>query len=192
MAKEDVIEKLVVKVSGLKLRAKSFVFPGIEPGAIIEYKWKEVFSHASANNMRIQFQRDIPVQSVTYHIKPSDWSSSFDVYPFNMPALQFQKEKDGFEYITVTKVPAFHEEPYMPPEENVRSWALIKYHADYRPLLSYQEMASDLNYGWQQLLKVDDDIKRKAAEIVAGATTPEEKLEKIFCLLSREYQEHRR
>lgn len=180
LAKEDVIEKLVVKVSGLKLRAKSFVFPGIEPGAIIEYKWKEVFSHSSANNMRIQFQREIPVQSVTYHIKPSDWSSSFDVYPFNMPGPKFQKEKNGFEYITVTKVPAFHEEPFMPPEENVRSWALIKYHADYRPLLSYQEMASDLNYGWQPLLKVDDDIKRKAAEIVAGATTPEEKLEKIF------------
>ena len=29
-------------------------------------------------------------------------------------------------------------------------------------------------------MKVDDEIKRKSAEIVAGATTPEEKLEKIF------------
>ncbi len=29
-------------------------------------------------------------------------------------------------------------------------------------------------------MKVDDDIKRKSAEIVAGATTPEEKLDKIF------------
>src|SRR5262249_46937086 len=41
LGKEDIIEKTVVKVSGLKLRTKTFAFPGIEPGAIIEYKWKE-------------------------------------------------------------------------------------------------------------------------------------------------------
>jgi hypothetical protein len=33
LAKEDIIEKTVVKVSGLKLRTKTFAFPGIEPGA---------------------------------------------------------------------------------------------------------------------------------------------------------------
>src|SRR6185295_9635063 len=48
------------------VRIKTFAFPGIEPGAIIEYKWKEVRSNSSANNMRLQFQRDIPVQAVTY------------------------------------------------------------------------------------------------------------------------------
>lgn len=180
LSEADVVEKTVVKASGLKLRAKSFAFPAIEAGAIVEYKWKEVFSNSTANNMRIQFQREIPVQAVTYHIKPANWSSSFDVFPVNTPKAEFQKEKDGFEYITITKVPTFREEPFMPPEDNIRSWALIKYHSDHRPLLSYQEMASDLNYDWRGLLKVDDDIKRKAAEIVAGAATPEQKLEKIF------------
>src|SRR6185369_7845515 len=70
LLKDDIIEKTVVKVSGLKLRTKTFAFPGIEPGAIIEYKWKEVRSNSSADNMRLQFQRDIPVQAVTYRIKP--------------------------------------------------------------------------------------------------------------------------
>jgi hypothetical protein len=180
LAKEDVVENTVVKASGMRLGTRSFVVPAISPGAIIEYKWKEVTSHASANNMRVQFQRDIPIQSITYHIKPADWSSSFDVYPFNMAAPEFQKEKDGFQYITVTKMPAFREEPFMPPDENVRRWALIKYHSDRRPLLRYEELASDLNYYWQPLLKVDDEIRRKATEITAGANTPEEKLEKIF------------
>ena len=55
LAKTDIIEKTVVKASGLKLRTKTFAFPGIEPGAIIEYKWKEVRSNTSANNMRLQF-----------------------------------------------------------------------------------------------------------------------------------------
>src|ERR1700752_5159465 len=56
LVKEDIIEKTVVKVNGLKLRTKTFAFPGIEPGAIIEYKWKEVVENTSANNLRLQFQ----------------------------------------------------------------------------------------------------------------------------------------
>ena len=36
LAKTDIIEKTVVKASGLKLRTKTFAFPGIEAGAIIE------------------------------------------------------------------------------------------------------------------------------------------------------------
>src|SRR6185503_12398221 len=36
------------------------------------------------------------------------------------------------------------------------------------------------NVGFEKFLKVDDQIKKKAAEITADAKTPEEKLEKIF------------
>jgi hypothetical protein len=110
LAKEDILEKTVVKVSGLKLRTKSFAFPGIEPGAIIEYKWKEVISNSSANNLRLVFQRDIPVQSITYRIKPAGSSGSLDVHAFNMERPTFQKEKNGFYATTVTKMRAFHED----------------------------------------------------------------------------------
>src|SRR4029078_6681223 len=120
LLKDDIIEKTVVKVSGLKLRTKTFAFPGIEPGAIIEYKWKEVRSNSSANNLRLQFQRDIPVQSITYHLKPAG-STVVDVRPFNMDRPKFEKEKNGFEVATVTNTPAFREEPMMPPEDSVRS-----------------------------------------------------------------------
>jgi hypothetical protein len=183
LAKADVVENLIVKVSGVKLRTKSFAFPAIEPGAIIEYKWREVISDASANNLRLNFQREIPVQSVTYHIKPSKASWTFTVLPFNMPRPQFQKEKNGFQSTTVTKMPAFQEEPLMPPEDNVRSWAMVKYYNLLTALLGYYAVAVQIHTGFQPFLKVDDEVRRKATEIVAGATTPEEKLAKIlaFC-----------
>lgn len=180
LAKEDVLERIIVKTGGLKLRTKSFAFPGIEIGAIIEYKWKEVISNSSANNMRLQFQREIPVQAITYHIKPASSSSIFEVREFNMAKPSFQKEKDGFQFTTVTKAPAFHEEAMMPPEDFVRSWALIKYQNLFTLLLGYHAIASQAYFSFQPYLKVDDEVKRKAAEIVAGATTPEEKLERIF------------
>src|ERR1043165_7761809 len=180
LTKDDIIEKVVVKVSGLKLRTKTFAFPGVEPGAIIEYKWKEVVSNSSAHNMRLQFQRDIPVQSITYRFKPAS-DVIVDVLPFNMPKVAFHKEKGGFQTTTVTKMPAFHEEPLMPPEDSVRAWAMVRYLGTFSALLSnYYIYAGTLSVGFKDFLKVDDQIKRKAAEITADAKTPEEKLDKIF------------
>jgi len=180
LTKQDIIEKTVVKANGVKLRTKTFAFPGIEPGAIIEYKWKEVISNASANYLRLQFQRDIPVQAVTYHVKPSSESGTFNVRAFNMETPTFQKEKNGFVFATVLKVPAFHEEPLMPPEDNVRSWAMIRYNNLFSLLSSYTIQASRMNVALLPYLKVDADIKRKADEITAGTKTAEEKLERIF------------
>ncbi len=179
LLKDDIIEKTVVKVSGLKLRTKTFAFPGIEPGAIVEYKWKEVRSNSSANNMRLQFQRDIPVQAVTYRIKPAK-DMSWDVRPFNMGAFSFQREKNGFDVTTVNRMPAFREEPMMPPEDNVRSWALVRYHGLFSFLSSYNFQAAQTYYIFQPYMKVDNDIKKKAAEIVEGVATVDEKVLKIF------------
>src|SRR6185436_11230392 len=178
LTKEDIIEKVVVKVNGLKLRTKTFAFPGIEPGAIVEYKWKEVVENSSANNLRLQFQRDIPVQSITYRIKPAR-DVFFEVRPFNMPKFEFKKEKGGFQTTTVTGMKAFHEEPMMPPEDSVRAWAMVRY-SGLLSFLSYYVLAGTLHFGLEPFLKVDDTIKKKAAEITASAKTPEEKLEKIF------------
>lgn len=179
LAKEDIIEKTVVKVSGLKLRTKTFAFPGIESGAIIEYKWKEVRSNTSANHMRLQFQRDIPVQSVTYRIKPAG-KASFDVRPFNMSQFYFQKEKDGFEITTVKNMPAFREEPMMPPEDSVRSWAMVRYTGFFSMFTGYAVLASEVYFGFQPFMKVDNDIKKKAAELITGAASTDEKLQRIF------------
>lgn len=181
VAKTDVLERTIVKVSGVKLRTKTFAFPGVEIGSIIEYRWKEVISNAGANNMRLDFQRDIPVQSITYHIKPSDSTASFDIRSYHMEAPEFEKEKNGFEFITVTKMPAFREEPMMPPEDSVRKWAIVKYHNLFSMLFSnYEFMASRYYTTYQPYLKVDDEIKRKSAEVVTGATTAEQKLQKIY------------
>ena len=179
LGKEDIIEKTVVKVSGLKLRTKTFAFQGIEPGAIIEYKWKEVRSNSSANNMRLQFQREIPVQAVTYRIKPAK-DTSWDVRPFNMDPFDFQREKNGFDVTTVNRMPAFREEPMMPPEDSVRSWALVRYHNLYSFFSGYTSQAVFAYEAFQPYMKVDKDIKAKADEIAAAGGTADEKVLRIF------------
>ena len=42
LKKNDVLERTIQKANGVKIRAKSFAMPGVEPGAVVEYRWKEV------------------------------------------------------------------------------------------------------------------------------------------------------
>jgi hypothetical protein len=53
-----------------KVRAVSFAMPGITPGSIIEYRWRESDQDALANYVPLFAYRDIPVESLTFHIKP--------------------------------------------------------------------------------------------------------------------------
>ncbi|HLE63650.1 MAG TPA: DUF3857 domain-containing protein, partial [Pyrinomonadaceae bacterium] len=40
--KEDILERVIVKDGGMKVKAKSFALPAVGPGSIIEYRWREV------------------------------------------------------------------------------------------------------------------------------------------------------
>lgn len=183
--KEDIFERTIIKMSGLKVKAKSFALPGVEPGSIIEYKWREVTPGALANHERLDFQRDIPIQKVTYHIKPLNnpyFPYSMRFQTFHMPDVPFVKEKEGFFSMTITNVPAFHEEPRMPPEDQIRSWVLVYYAEDKKlaPAAFWKERGKEIYEAVKPYVKPNDEVKKKAAELIADAKTDDEKLQRLF------------
>jgi hypothetical protein len=185
LKKEDVLERTIEKLSGVKIKAKSFAMPGVEPGSIIEYRWKETRNDRLANYIRLYFQRDVPVQLVKYYIKPLSlpgFEYGMRAQRFNCATTPFTKEKDGFYSVTMSKVPAFHEEPRMPPEDTVRPWMLIYYskETDLKGEKFWQEYGKQTYSDYKSLMKVNDDVKIASAAAIAEATTPEEKLEKLF------------
>ncbi len=70
ISKQDIFEREIVKVNKVKIKAKSFAVPNIEPGVIVEYRYREVIEDAGARGMTLVFQRDIPVQTLSYYYKP--------------------------------------------------------------------------------------------------------------------------
>ena len=185
LKKEDIFERTIVKAGGIKLKAKSFAMPGVEPGSIIEYRWKETRNDSLANYMRLDFQRDIPMRLVKYYIKPleltySTWGMRAQF--FHCPFSPFVREKDGFFSTKMEKVPAFHEEPRMPPEYEVRPWLLIYYTEDKKlnPDKYWPQFAKEAHEEVKSRLKVNDDVKKAAATTVGDAGTPEQKLARIF------------
>lgn len=182
---EDVFEREIVKSGNVKIKAKSFAVPGIEPGVIVEYQYKETMKNDSANGERLVFQRDIPMQKVTYYVRPYK-GMNLNFTSFNMSDVNFNQGSERFFVGTKTNVPALREEPYMPPDDQVRSWTFLSY----APLnVSNQVLGSAIgwsffanNYSGLHALmtKSNKSIKRQAEEITAGAATDEDKLKKIY------------
>lgn len=185
LKKNDVLERTIQKANGVKIKAKSFAMPGVEPGAVIEYRWKEVRNDRLANYIRLYFQREVPVHLVKYYLKPL----SLPGFPFGMRAQTFNgsptpfvKEKDGFYSVTMSNVPAFREEPRMPPEDSVRPWMLVYYSEE----TNLEGEAFWTSFGkktydaYKSRMKPNDEIKQAVVSIIGDASTPEAKLERLF------------
>jgi Domain of Unknown Function with PDB structure (DUF3857) len=185
LKKSDVLERTIQKANGVKVKAKSFAMPGVEPGAVIEYRWKEVRNDQLASYVRLYFQREVPVHLVKYYLKPLSFPGftyGMRAQTFNGSPTPFVKEKDGFYSVTMSNVPAFREEPRMPPEDSVRPWMLV-YYSEETNLEgdafwnSFGKKVYEYN---KSRMKVNDEIKQTAATVIADAATPEIKLERLF------------
>ena len=196
ITEKDIFEREIVKVGKAKVRAKSFAVPNIEPGVIIEYKYQEVIKNAGALGMSLVFQRDIPVQNITYYYKP--YKKREPKYqPYNFSDVQFVEDKKGFYVAKRTNVPAFKEEPQMPPEDTVRPWILLQGFelnvveaSAFSAVFSVKDPSNPVSYWggfgaekiglFKFMTKKDKDITKTAEEITASAKTPDEKLRKLY------------
>ncbi|HEY2865907.1 MAG TPA: transglutaminase domain-containing protein, partial [Pyrinomonadaceae bacterium] len=166
---------------GIKIKAKTFALPGLEVGSVIEYRYREVIDNAEAN-MRLVFQRDIPVRTISYYVKPFSGTRSMLYQSFNVGNTKFEKDSGGFYRATMNNVAAFREEPNMLPEDNVKSWMYIYYVADMpKTADEYWKNTSKVFYEVSKsALKVNDDIKQASEQAIAGATTDDEKLKRLY------------
>jgi hypothetical protein len=184
LKKGDIFERTVARGGGGKLKAKSFALPGVEPGSIIEYRWREVRGDSYSYYDRFDFSRDIPVRLVKYYVKPMRLNIPYGMraQTFNGRNTPFRKEKDGYYSTVAENVPAFREEPYMPPQYSVRPWMLVYYSEDRKlePARFWKEYGKEVYESSKAEMKAGDEVKRKAAELVADAQTPEEKIKRLF------------
>jgi hypothetical protein len=182
LGKDAIFKRDLVKASGLKVKTVSFAMPAVEPGAIIEYRWREIRDKELANYVRLRCQRDIPVREVKYYIRPLSVPGvllpPMTLYRFQAPPAQFVDERDGFSSVSLENVPAFKEEPMMPSEWEVQPWGLLFYaeHPNSKPEKYWPDLGRKTYGQVKTFLKVNDDVKRAADEAVAGAKDPEDKL----------------
>ena len=178
LAPTDIFERDIIQVGKVRVRAKSFAVPGIEPGVIVEYRYKETFKGDSADGERLYFQRDIPIQRATYAIRPYKGMSLY--YDFhNMKAVPFERTEDDFFVATAVNIPSFKEEPQMPPDEEARQWVSLSYRS-FGASFTWGIFGAAISEAFGKIIEPSADIRRKAAELTQGASTQSEMLKRIY------------
>ena len=187
LKKDSIFDRDLAKTKGFKEKGTTFALPNVEVGDIIEYRYKEYRDNELAY-LPLQFQRDIPVWEVTYHLKPIrvDWLPwGMRSIGFHLQNTPFKAETQGYYFTTMTNIPAFKQEPLSPPEDSLRSWLLVYYEEDKKLVAEkYWKEIGKTDYSViKPRVKVDDAIKRSAAELVSGSDTDMAKLQKLdaFC-----------
>jgi len=185
MKKDAVFDTEVAKGKTLHVRARTFTLPDVQPGDIIEYQWTQGETDTASNYLRLPLQRDIPVETVRYLVKPL----ALDIPNFGMRAWTFHADRvpmkqiaGGFTAIEYHNMAAFKAEPDMIPEDELRAWVLI-YYADneVRKPESYWPGVGRHEYGvYSKEIRVNGDAKKIAAEAAAGAKADEEKAKAIY------------
>ncbi|MBV8905397.1 MAG: DUF3857 domain-containing protein, partial [Acidobacteriia bacterium] len=131
LKRDAIFDKVAEKQKGFKTRVVSFAMPGVEPGAIIEYRWTHNLGEFINRYTPLAVQSEYPVREVTFHIKPvsGTWVHwpAMRYMPFGCKPESVAQEVNGFTQFTLHNIPAFVEEPWMPPEYSARQWILIYY-----------------------------------------------------------------
>lgn len=171
-------------------RAISFAMPGVEPGAIIEYRWKQTEDDNRFRYVRVHFQRDLPVQKVSYYVKPL--SSRFVneqmyIMPFHCAPTKPTIVENGWVETSLQNVPALRSEPFAPSEPNVELWALLYYRdSGAKPPDKYWNEEGKLAYKkLKESLKMSDEIKAGATQAVQQAKTEDEQISALAAYLRK-------
>jgi hypothetical protein len=183
----EIFDRTIVAIGGVKLKAKSFVLPAVVPGSIVEYRWREVHEDAIAHYIELPFQREIPIQTVRYHIKPLDVGGlglRMRTQLFNMTKrAETSNEAKGFTQIQVRGAPSLKKEPYMPAELAAKAWILLFYESTKMAELPTSQFwgtfAGDFYQDYQPRIKPSGDIKKMAKMAVPAGATPDQTIDAL-------------
>jgi hypothetical protein len=182
-----VYEQMVEKTKGVKYLAKTFTLPDVHAGSIIEYHYSKDFADHYIFDSYWLLSEDLFTKKAIFTLKP------YERYPWNVqwswPAGLPQgttpptEGPDHIVRMTSENIPAFIEEDYMPPVNEVK----------FRVLFTYRDepFESDVDKYWKQFAKKKTGQiegfadKKKAMQeavksIVSASDGPDVKLRKIY------------
>lgn len=179
LKKSDIFESVLKKTKDKGERRQiTFVFPGLEPGDVVEYRWTEKLG--TELWLETFFcQETLPMRE--YHFIVGKMKARGSVGWMNCGKVETSDKDGGFE-VKLYNIPAFEEEENMPPQLEVRGWLFV---AKTFPLFPtdkaiWKELSLEWGDEFNMAAKPSGPIKKKAGELAAGAATDEEKLRRLY------------
>jgi hypothetical protein len=171
-------DKTVFKGRGFKMNAKTFTFPDVTIGSIVEYKYKiKEFS----SDLWV-LQHDLYTVHEFFSFQPRHLGESLSYTGKNVRDHPLPTRKGAGWELEWKDVPAFQAEDQMPPEEN------------YKPSIRFYYTPAELNNQkkyWEEYGKIlyeyyehaignRKEIRDAAMEAIGNETDSEKKLRKLY------------
>lgn len=185
----NVYDKVVVKAGGVKIYEKTFSLPDVQPGCIIEYKYKVPFDPGSYFSvMKWDVQEDLYLREGKFTFVPLDdlQQTGYQYFAwrtlFLPPAARPQKQGNGSFILSVHDIPGLADEPYSVPKDMLRS--RVEFYYTQQSKESPDQFWKRTGKDWGK--KLDSFVNKKGAlENDLAATIhpndpPETKLREIY------------
>jgi transglutaminase-like putative cysteine protease len=171
----------------VRVVAKTFSLPDVQPGSIIEYRYEMGFRGEYLRDTRFTVQRDLPVLHEMLWLRPFAVRlevsyTSFFVYRGLPAGKKPIKNADGHFELELENIPAYEREPYSLPDGELKPVVNFFYAAGQIDIEAFWKKEGK---EWTDL--IEDFIGRDRAAVrtaadaaIAGAKTQEEKLRKLY------------
>jgi len=186
----QVLETMIEKFSGIKVLAKTFTLPDVQPGCIIEYIYQKQTKPQYVSDRSWQVSQSIYTREAHFTYTPytgygSNLRPMYSTYM--LPADAALKEQVNGSYTMVARdIAGVEEEPLMPPEKTIEARVEFYYQNP-----EFPPATDETSHYWGFWAKrwdgeVDHFIDKKntlngeLAKLVGPQDSPEVKLRKIY------------
>lgn len=179
--KKDFNESVAAKTRDFKVKRSTLAIPALEKGDVVEFQWATGIESEDFNYSWWYSQLKMPVRDFYFRVAGS--RRDCRLLWFNSRNESDRAKGDGIQ-LHMKNVLPFEEEPFSPPERDIRSWFLVLYTSYglrwYKSNDLWREFSSELADEFRLLTKPDGTLKAKAAEVIGDATSNESKLQRLY------------
>jgi hypothetical protein len=194
--------KVIEKERGIKFQQKIFTLPDVEVGSIIEYRYATRIGDNNFESPDWLIQGELYVKAAHYVWHPTTKElvdskerpiNSISWFPILPPGVQlvhtqlpasssFDGAPQTYE-VTVKDVPPTVKEEFMPPIASFSYRVMFNFTAYRTGADFWKEEGKDWSKRMDSFANPNGELKAATQTIVAGATTDDEKLKKIYAVV---------
>jgi hypothetical protein len=175
-------DKVILKVNGIRLLAKTFTLPDVQVGSIIEYRYDLTNRAHMLYNTEFAIQRELPVVHEEISLQPYIFGGFNTFFSFRglPPGKRPELHKETYE-LELENIPPFEEEPFAPPAATIKPELQFWYtNGTIEPEVFWTKQAQ----AWADTIEpfVGDGhaVREAAMAEIGNVTMPEEKLRKLY------------
>ncbi len=180
--------KNIVKARGLKYKAKTFTFPDVQVGSILEYYYTVDLPENFIFDSNWILSDELFTKHAKFTLLPytSNYSNMHVRWTWHLlpaGAQQPKQDPDQIVRLEVQNVPAFQTEDYMPPEAELQSRVDFTYTDDFDtkdPEKFWKNYGKKLNHNVEGFAGKQKAMEEAVQGIVSPGDAPEVKLQKIY------------